>query len=401
MMQPLLSLIRRAPVVENLLARVRAAEARAAAAEALANGLSHRITTGQGPADAPDGFPLQPWWERSFWEPTVALAIRDHCRPGEVAFDVGANAGALAMMMSRLVGPRGIVLAFEASPRIIAKTHYNLVHAGCANVTLFHKAVWHSSGALVNIAAGSHLNDRIEAASTGMAVRTVALDDLAAAGDFRPAFIKMDIEGAELDALRGMPRLLREVRPALVLEQSPEDMQCHALLTAAGYAAMDLATYRRIRTAADFRSPTGVVNVLFVPEERTAGNPYFDEAPPEEVARLLPGQFARAPNGDIGIKEPLPLPPGRYIIRADFTAEGSDNEVFAGVEADGEVVFRYHTNTRFMAESYTDWVVQLDRPAAISPYLRYLRGGDETLRWGGATVLRVPAFAGWAPPVME
>jgi Methyltransferase FkbM domain len=33
----------------------------------------------------------------------------------------------------------------------------------------------------------------------------------------------MDIEGAEFDALRGMQRLLREVRPVLVLEQSPDD----------------------------------------------------------------------------------------------------------------------------------------------------------------------------------
>ena len=87
---------------------------------------------------------MQPWWTRSFWEPTVALAICDHCRPGDVVFDVGCNAGGLALMMSRLVGPRGIVLAFEASPRIIDKTHYNLVQAGCHNVTLFHRAVWHS-----------------------------------------------------------------------------------------------------------------------------------------------------------------------------------------------------------------------------------------------------------------
>ncbi len=146
----------------------------------------------------------------------VALAIRDHCRPGHVVFDVGCNAGGMALMMSRLVGPRGIVLAFEASPRIVDKTHYNLVKVVCHNVTLFHRAVWHSTGALVHMAAGSHLNDRIDADTTGMPVRTVALDDLAEAGDFRPSFIKMDIEGAEFDALRGMPRLLADVRPVLV-----------------------------------------------------------------------------------------------------------------------------------------------------------------------------------------
>ncbi|HTV46273.1 MAG TPA: FkbM family methyltransferase [Stellaceae bacterium] len=345
-------------------------------------------------------FPLKNWWEPSFWEPTVALAIRDHCRPGDVVFDVGTNAGALALMMSRLVGPRGIVCAFEASPRIIDKTHYNLVRAGCHNVTLFHKAVWHTTGELVNIAAGSHLNDHIETAATGMSVRTVALDDLAAAGDLRPTFIKMDIEGAEFDALRGMARLLREVRPVLVLEQSPADMRCHALLTEADYAAIDLATYRPITGADDFTPGTSVANVLFAPRESTPANPYFNGAAPEPVATLPGADFAVAQSG-ITLRTPFSLPPGRYIVHAEFTAEGSDNEVFAGVEADGVVIFRYHTFTSFMAASYRDWVIQLDRPACISPYLRFLRGSDRSLQWNGVRIERVPAFDDWAPPVIE
>jgi FkbM family methyltransferase len=345
-------------------------------------------------------FPLPNWWEPSFWEHTVALAIRDHCRPGDVAFDVGANAGALALLMSRLVGPRGIVCAFEASPRIIDKTHYNLVKAGCHNVTLLHRAVWHTTGELLSIAAGTHLNDRIATAPTGMSVRSVALDDFAAAGDFRPSFIKMDIEGAEFEALNGMPRLLREVRPVLVLEQSPADMRCHELLAAAGYLALDLATYRPITSAEDFRPGIGVANVLFAPRETTVGSPYFSGAAPESIATLRAGEFALA-NGDISLRTPFILARGRYIVRAEFTAEGTDNEVFAGVEADGAVIFRYHTFTRFMAQSYRDWVIQLDRPSHISPYLRFVRGSDSSLQWNGVTIERLPAFAAWVAPVIE
>ena len=278
------------------------------------------------------------------------MAIRDHCRPGDVVFDVGCNAGGMALMMSRLVGPRGIVLAFEASPRIIDKTNHNLIHAGCHNVTLFHRAVWHTTGAQVHMTAGSHLNDRIDEGATGMSVRTVALDDLAAAGNFRPSFIKMDIEGAEFDALRGMPRLLADVRPVLVLEQSPDDMRCHALLTAAGYLAMDLATYSQIRVAADFPRGTGVANVLFVPQEQAAGSRYFGEAKPELAAELPAERFLRAENGDVRMAESVSLPAGRYLVHADFAADGTDNEVFAGLEADGEVIFRYHTFTRLLAE---------------------------------------------------
>jgi len=351
--------------------------------------------------DPAASFPLQDWWQTSFWEPTVGLAIRDHCRPGDIVFDVGANAGALSLMMSRLVGPRGIVCAFEASPRIVDKTHHNLVKAGCHNVTLFHKAVWHSSGHIVNIAAGSHLNDRIEAGNGGMAVRTVALDDLAKAGHFRPTFIKMDIEGAEFDALRGMTWLLHEVRPVLALEQAPDDMRCHALLTEAGYAAMDLATYRQIRSAADFPPGTEVANVLFVPEEAVAGSPYFGSRAPEHEVTIPADRFQIAANGDISVRDPVMLRPGRYIVGAAFTAAGTDNEVFAGVEADGQVIFRYHTHTKFMAQSYTQWVIQLDHAARIGPYLRFLRGNDPTLVWKGVDVHRIPAFDGWESPVIE
>jgi FkbM family methyltransferase len=346
-------------------------------------------------------FPLQDWWQRSYWEPTVALAIRDHCRPGNVVFDVGANAGALSLMMSRLVGPRGIVCAFEASPRIIDKTHYNLVKAGCHNVTLFHNAVWHSSGALVNIAPGSHLNDRIEEGPTGMSVRTVALDDVANASDLRPSFIKMDIEGAEYDALRGMPQLLRDVRPVLVLEQSPQDMRCHALLSAEGYDAVDLASYVRVVSNADFQPGVEIANVLFVPHEAVDANPYFDQAAPIIAADLPSEMFQTARNGDITLVQPVHLSPGRYIVRTDFVADGTDNQIYAGVEADGEVVFRYHTFTKFMAQSYTDWVIHLERNARISPYLRFIKGRDPSLRWKGAKIIRLPAFDAWKPPIIE
>ena len=345
-------------------------------------------------------FLIPDWWQQSFWELTVALAIRDHVRPGDVAYDVGSNAGALAMQMSRLAGPRGRICAFEASPRIIPRTQYNLVQAGCFNTTVFHRAVWHTSGAIVNIASGSHLNDRIADDTPGVAVTTVALDDFAAATGLHPTFIKMDIEGAEYDALLGMSRLLREVRPVLVLEQSPEDMRCHALLVAAGYAAVDLATYREIRTATDFPAASGVVNVLFVPSERARASPYF--AGQEQLAATLSGeQFSHAADGSVSLPDPIPLSAGRYIVRADFSADGSDNEVFAGIEADGKVIFRYHTNTQFMAQSYRDWVIHLERPAQVSPYLRFLAGSDPSFIWRGVEILRLPAFDHQPVPVIS
>jgi FkbM family methyltransferase len=344
-------------------------------------------------------FPLQGWWEHSYWEPVVQLAVRDHVRPGDIAFDVGANAGAFAMQMSRQAGPRGTVCAFEASPRIIGRTQHNLVTAGCNNTTLYHRAIWHRSGDFVHIEEGSHLNDRVAEGAGGIPVPTLALDDFIAATGLSPVFVKMDIEGAEFDALRGCPKLIAEGRPVMALEQAPDDMRCHALLLAAGYVAIDLATYRRVETAADFANATGVANVLFVPQEKAAASPYCDGRQ-DAVMTIPAGQFTRDAAGGAMLAEPPTLPPGRYVVRADFSADGRDNEVYAGLEADGQAVFRYHTYTAFMAESYRDWVVQLDRPTKLAPYLRFVRGTDRTLDWRGVEILRLPAFDQMKAPLV-
>ena len=67
----------------------------------------------------------------------------------------------------------------------------------------------------------------------------------------------------------------------------------------------------------------------------------------------------------------------------------------------GLVIFRYHTFTRYMAASYADWVIQLERPALVAPYLRFLPERDPTLLWRGAAIRRLPAFDDWTAPVMK
>jgi hypothetical protein len=99
---------------------------------------------------------------------------------------------------------------------------------------------------------------------------------------------------------------------------------------------------------------------------------------------LTAEKFGRSANGDINLKVPLQLSRGRYLFRARFSAQGRDNEIFVGIKVDGEVVFRYHTNTAFMADSYRDWVVHLERPGKVAPYLRFIVGRDDTLRWDGS-----------------
>lgn len=143
----------------------------------------------------------------NLWEPTVMLALRDLCKPGTVVFDVGGNMGGLTSAMARLVGPKGTVCTFEASPRIIGYLQGNVVAQGHHNVTVYHRAVYSKSNEIITIYDGDHLNDSIYAEQSptkvGRPVKTLALDDFCDATGFSPDVIKMDIEGAEYDALIG------------------------------------------------------------------------------------------------------------------------------------------------------------------------------------------------------
>ena len=345
------------------------------------------------------------FWKRNYWEPTVQFPIRDYCRAGDIVFDVGANAGGLSMLMSRLVGPRGVVCSFEASPRIIEMTLTNLVSAGCSNVQIYHRAIYHTSHESVAIYAGSHLNDSIYPTEIANGanfetVQTLALDDFVEATGLVPKLIKMDIEGAEFDALQGMERLFARAKPILILEQSPTDMRCHAFLTERGYVAVDLANYRRVRSPADFGSGVSVVNILFV-HGSVSDDPYLDEEPPDTVAHIPASLFMRSEDGSFEITRAVSLPAGRYLCRADFSASGTDNEIFAGIDIDGAAAVRYHTFTQFMADSYRDWVFAVHKDAQVSPYLRFVKGRDETLDWRGVEILRFPQFARLPQPVVD
>ena len=308
--------------------------------------------------------------------------------------------------MSRLVGPRGVVCAFEASRRIVDKCQYNLCRNGCTNVQVFHCAVYHTSYEVVKIYAGAQLNDSLIASNTPGReydlIKTIALDDFVAHSGLVPDLIKMDIEGTEYEALCGMPKLLENTRPHLILEQQPSDMRCHDLICSVGYIAVDLLTYRTIRSESDFSPGTAVANILFIHESRIDQTPY---APPlqREAVMTIPGRaFKVAADGSRELAEQIRLGPGRFLIELDFSADGTDNEVMTGVEADGRPIFRYHTNTYFISTSYRQWVIALHSEHALNIYFRFLNGTrDGTLDFRSVEISRVTNFDDVPPPLVE
>jgi FkbM family methyltransferase len=356
--------------------------------------LARLLAAGEDPRKQ---FQIPYWYDTSFVEPCVALALRDLCRPGDVVFDVGANCGALSLLMSRLVGPRGVVCSFEASRRIVDKCQYNLAVNGCYNSQLFHCAVFSRSGEVLKIYHGSHLNDTVVAEYANTAnfdtVETVSLDDFVDHFDLHPKFIKMDIEGAEYDALLGARHTIDNDRPMLVLEQQPGDTRCLDMLKGFDYAGIDLATYQEVACLSDFPSGVDLANVLFIPRSTLDQTPYRLPISRREVNTLEKSDFEVAPDRSVRLRQPIELDRGRYLIRTQFTAQGADNEAMAGVEADGETIFRYHTNTRFLSTAYRDWVIDLPRRQSVNLFLQFLNGTtDLTLDFSDAAVHQIDSF---------
>ncbi|MGK7885251.1 MAG: FkbM family methyltransferase [Crocosphaera sp.] len=340
---------------------------------------------------------ISPWYEGNFWEPPVQLALRDLCRPGDVVFDVGANFGGLSTVMSRMVGPKGVVCSFEASPRIVDKCQRNIVLSGCSNVQLFHAAVYYISYSKVPIYIGSHLNDSIYAEQStgtqGYEVSTIALDDFVNHTQLIPNLVKMDIEGAEFDAIKGMSKTIESAKPHLILETQPEDTRCLDFLLEKGYISIDLNTYQIIENAQDYPPGVGIRNNLYIHQDRLSEVAYNPPFGFQEVTTLDASDFYSKESGSIGLKNPLILDKGRYLIDVVFTAQGTDNDLTCGVKIGDKPIFRYHAYSNLLASSYRDWVIHLSETSKIDLYFDFLRETfDDTLSVKGAKITEIKDF---------
>jgi FkbM family methyltransferase len=138
-----------------------------------------------------------------WYEKPIISRLPELVRRGATAFDVGANVGYYTLLLSRLVGPTGSVLAFEPSERNLSFLRRHLELNDIKNVEVVPAAVSNVAG-LAKF-CGDESVGRLS--SSGRDVPTVCLDSFP-----RPDVVKMDIEGGEGPALLGAQRILRDRR---------------------------------------------------------------------------------------------------------------------------------------------------------------------------------------------
>jgi FkbM family methyltransferase len=158
-------------------------------------------------------------WMRRY-EEHVTQAMRPFLNPGSTVVDIGANIGYYTLLAASRVGSQGKVIAFEPCAENIALLQRSLRKNNFRNVTIHAKAVAETERILRFGMSDSIAELDRGAAEKQFQVESVALDSFLK-DEPRIDLIKIDIDGGEGLALRGMGELLKRHRPVLFTEFCP------------------------------------------------------------------------------------------------------------------------------------------------------------------------------------
>jgi FkbM family methyltransferase len=201
-------------------------------AKNLAYGLVDLVTLGRGvPRDiGGECVRFPPRFCRYYearYEPETFAFLRRSCHRGDVALDIGAHIGLFTVVMARLVGPEGKVFSFEPTPATREALKRTVTLNRCDDRTEVRaeavtdrtgEATFFDTDDLVSNANSLVATDRHR---SGFAVRTVSVDEFLSRHHLSAGCLKIDVEGAELQTLRGAERTLERDRPALALALHP------------------------------------------------------------------------------------------------------------------------------------------------------------------------------------
>ena len=194
------------------------------------------------------------------FEPRTVRCYNAILKPGDVVLDIGANIGAHTLHFARAVGEQGRVLAMEPTQYAYARLLQNLSH----NPDLSHRVIaiqamlasdpaqnlephFYSSWPLTGDGRVHPLHQGLARATNDAKVSSVdqIVDDHALA---KVDLIKLDVDGYEIDVLRGAEETLRRFRPRIILELAPytlaergkDPREIAEILNRQGYITNDL-----------------------------------------------------------------------------------------------------------------------------------------------------------------
>jgi len=223
------------------------------------------------------------------FENTERSFVESYLRPGMTVLDIGAHHGFYTLLASRKVGPKGRVLAIEPSPREREKLCLHLKINRCRNVQIEESGVGENDGTEeLHVVLGSETGcnslrmPAVSGPTETVPVHIQGLDNmLRRHGIAKVDFVKIDVEGAELSALKGAPQLLSNYpRPVILAEVY--DIRTQPW----GYEARDIIHYLEGVNYRWFRIlPGGGLQAMDTEGHKYDGN--FVAVPGERISSLV------------------------------------------------------------------------------------------------------------------
>jgi FkbM family methyltransferase len=187
-----------------------------------------------GDRDGRDWYDLQctdpVWVEMRF--------IKDHLiERGDVVLECGGHHGCTAIVLSNWVGVGGKVVTFEPSPANCDIIEKNLRQNGLTNVTLERKAVGAERG-ITTISDAS--NSSVTLPGEGFEVELTCMDEYR---QLKPTFLKIDVEGFEMQVLQGAKEILA-TRPKIALEIHTDRLSGYGASVQDLFRLIDVENYK-------------------------------------------------------------------------------------------------------------------------------------------------------------
>lgn len=159
---------------------------------------------------------------RGYYEPFITQLIKKIVQKGDIVLDIGAHIGYYTLILAKLVGEQGKVYAFEADPANFALLKKNVEVNGYKNVILEQKAVSNLPGKVKlylgkERSAHHSIHKNKYSGEDYVFVESIGLDDYFK--DISINFAKIDIEGGEFEALKGMPLLLKRSKDLKIITE--------------------------------------------------------------------------------------------------------------------------------------------------------------------------------------
>jgi FkbM family methyltransferase len=157
------------------------------------------------------------------WDTHVFDTCRSLLKPGQVLYDLGASVGYMTVEMATVFHGEITCVAFEPQPDLARCVAISAAINGLSNKVAVFELMLGDTPREETLMLTSHSvhasTNAVEAGGTALKRQMTTIDELVAHGDAPPPDVmKLDIEGGELQALRGAQNVIRAHRPHVVFE---------------------------------------------------------------------------------------------------------------------------------------------------------------------------------------